>query len=239
MKFILGSMVFFLLLGAVYVTQAGSDPNPRITLEYDLSIDGPALFYRNDGSTRKALWRVDCSLPLRGCVARAEGLILRVDQNRDAWLIAVKSKDARLSVQQRNYTMPLPQVFNAPLTPEIIASLSGPDSFLVIENNGQVLMRAQTQSLDQVISYLLWINSAKARTLRDARLWPDSQAGALNQASLAPDVLERLEILNRREATQQIGHKRQLVPVAKPQVQFAINAQNGHSFYGADGRAGY
>jgi hypothetical protein len=202
-------------------------------ISHEIMIDGPALFYAVQEDIRHELWSVHCSQPLRGCVARAPGLALRMDRDLQPWLMAVAGPRARVSLQQRNFTQDIPGIFSTPLAPDLQTQLSRPDSFIVIEEQGQVVSRTRTEGLRQVVSYLRWVNGATARTLRDARLWPGEST--LDPARMTPEVLERYEVMQRRRKEGQ----RQLVPSTKPQIEFAIQAQGGSSYYSATGQAGY
>ena len=96
-----------------------------------------------------------------------------------------------------------------------------------------MIQRTRTTALNPVVSYLRWVNGDTARTLRDARLWPED--GTLNTAEMSDVVLERYEVLQRRRNE----GLRQLVPSTKPQIEFAIQAQNGSSYYSSTGDSGY
>ncbi|MDO6731976.1 hypothetical protein Q4577_18240 [Marinovum sp. 2_MG-2023] len=205
--------------------------NARILDE--IAIDGPAIFYEIDKDLRRELWSVDCRQPLRGCVARAPGLVLRVDDHGAHWLIAASHPGARKSVQTRNYTRDTPEILSRPLSADTLAQLSQKNTFLVIEEQSTVVLRAQTTGIAHVAGYLAWINSETARTLRDARLWPKNEP--LQTDNMTPDVLERYQVMQRRRLEAQ----RQLVPATKPQIEFAVRAQSGDTFYSPNGRAGY
>jgi hypothetical protein len=210
-----------------------SDQSKDRWLAHEIMIDGPALFYSVENDLRRELWSVHCSQPLRGCVARANGLALRLDSSMRPWLIAAASAEARISLQEKNYTSDVPGLFSAPLSDEMLARLSAPDSFVVIEERGRVIQRTRTEAIARVASYLRWVNGDIARTLRDARLWPDE--GRLDPADMSPSVLERYEVMQRRRKE----GLRQLVPSTKPQIEFAIQAQGGTSFYSPTGKSGY
>jgi hypothetical protein len=227
--------VFLLLIamGLLALPALGrSDRSETSYVASEVHEAGPALFYRVTGEQRTELWAVDCTAPLRGCVARAPGLTLRVAPDLSVWALAAASASARISVQHRNYTRDAPDLFFRPLAFDEIAELSRPNSFILIED-GATHLRISTQGLGQVASYLRWVQSPTAHTLRDARLWP--KGGALQEDAMSPEVLERYEILQRR----QTEALRQQVPRTKPQIEFAIQAQGGRSFFEPQGRDGY
>lgn len=207
-----------------------SEASSGFYISDEISVDGPALFYGVSGDVRQELWSVYCAQPLRSCVARSRGLVLRIDDRGAPWLIAATLPSSRISVQERNYTQDSPNLFNGPLHADKIRKLSGQDAFVIIEEQGKTILRSRTTGLNRVIDYLTWVQGNTARTLRDARLWPRN--GDIRIQEMAPEVLERYEIMQRRALEAQ----RQLVPAAKPQVEFAIQAQGGHSFYDPTGR---
>lgn len=196
----------------------------------EISVDGPALFYGVSGETRQELWSVYCAQPLRSCVARSAGLVLRIDDKGAPWLIAATLPSSRISIQERNYTQDAPKLFDGPLRADQISKLSGQDAFVIVEEHGRTVLRGRTTGLDRVINYLTWVQGTTARTLRDARLWP--RDGDIRIENMSPEVLERYEVMQRRAMEGQ----RQLVPATKPQIEFAIKAQDGHSFYDPSGR---
>lgn len=218
-----------------YYTLAESQikPSTGFYVTDEISIDGPALFYGVSGDQRRELWSVHCAQPLRSCVARAPGLVLSVDENGAPWLISVTPPGTRISMQTRNYTRNVPHLFNQALNADSIRRLSAEKAFVVVEENGSVVLRARTTGLNKVVDYLTWIRGSTARTLRDARLWPRN--GDIRVQDMTPEVLERFEVMQRRALEAQ----RQLVPSTKPQIEFAIRAQNGDSYYAPDGRSGY
>lgn len=199
----------------------------------EISIDGPALFYGVSSDRRAKLWSVYCAQPLRACVARASGLVLRIDEHGAPWLIAVTPPGARVSIQSRNYTQEAERLFSRALDADLIERLSHEKAFVVVEENGSVILRSRTTGIDKVVDYLTWIKGNTARTLRDARLWPRN--GDIRVQDMTPAVLERYEVMQRRALEAQ----RQLVPATKPQIEFAIRAQDGNSYYSPTGKAGY
>ena len=246
MKFVLAGLTAAITLACFWgpgaTSGAGSELDSRPVengkLEYDLSIDGPALFFKRQSAARYVLWRVDCALPLRDCVAKSNGLALRIDAKGKAHLFAAKPHGARVSLQMKNYVLDSPKLLSDSLSAAQIVQLAKPKSFVVVESGDQVILRTPTEGIDQVISYLNWMNKPLARTLRDARLWPDFQSRNLSKARMSLESLERLEVLQRRHAAAP-NRQSVLVPSTKPQIEFAIGAQNGNSYYSGNGRSGY
>jgi|GEM_PF-2809009 len=224
---------------SAFTNSANSNRNNTARIEYDISVDGPAIFYRVHNAARKEIWRVDCTFPLRNCIARSNGLVLSLDANAKPWIIAARRRNSRVSMQVKNYTIDIPDLLNRPLSDGEVTHLSADHSFIVIESDGEVLLRTATKGLDQLISYLRWIKSPQALTMRDARLWPDFRAAKLGQAQFSTEVLENSKLQLARSNGVNEQYIRHQIPATKPQVEFAIKAQNGTSFYSASGRAGY
>lgn len=210
-------------------TQGQAEVPPSHTLRAEIQPDGPALFYAVYDNRRYRIWSVNCRTPLRGCVARAPGLALRLDEQHRPWLIVPAALDARLSVQEGAQTRDLPHLMHRPLDPDAIDRLSRPKARLLIEEQGRVTAAIATEGMDEVLSYLAWLKSDKGRTLRDARLWP--RTGILDPNQLTNPQLERLAAQQRYLE----GNKAQHVPRTKPQIEFAIRAQDGASFFDGDG----
>lgn len=225
---ILGGLVCLALYLTPGLSQPNGPPKPRVLDE--ITVDGPAIFYEIDQDVRRELWSVDCRQPLRGCVARAPGLVLRVDEHQQPWLVAAAQHGARTSVQVVNFTQDAPFLLSRPLDAGMLDQLTRSNAFVVIEESGFVAQRTRSTGIAHVANYLAWLNTETARTLRDARLWPSH--GRLAVGDMTPEVLERYEVMQRRA----LEAHRQLVPATKPQVEFAMRAQNGQSFFSATGR---
>ena len=229
-KYIIGAGTLGGLLLFLVPSYSSSQAADAFHVLDEISIDGPALFYGVSGETRDELWSVHCAMPLRACVARASGLVLRVDDSGNPWLIAAMGPKARVSVQARNTTQNKPELFSRALDSGTITQLADETSFVIIEENGTVVLRSRTSGLNTVVDYLTWIQGNTARTLRDARLWPRNSE--IRIQDMTPEVLERYEVMQRRAVEAQ----RQLVPNTQPQTAFAIGGQGGDSFFNAAGR---
>lgn len=205
----------------------------QISLLREITPDGPALFFSVEDDRRRELWSVDCRQRLRGCTARAPGLVVRLDEEHRPWILASATPETRISIQHKNHIWDTPALLNRPLDTGTLERMSAAKSFLVLEEQGHVVLRVRTEALDEVVAYLRWISGETARTLGDARLWPrDSPISAQN---MTPETLERYEIMQRRR----LDGARQMVPQTKPQIEFALRAQGGQSFFDNTGRSGY
>lgn len=224
-----GAIAAFALV--LMTNQSRSQTASDFRVADEISVDGPALFYGVSGEFRRELWAVNCAMPLRSCVARAPGLVLRIDDQGQPHLVAAVSPGARISIHERNTTQDHPHLFGRPLPSDIIRRLSEEKTAVVIEEQGRVVLRSSTAGIDRVIDYLTWVQGNTARTLRDARLWPRNQEMRIQD--MTPEVLERYEVMQRRAVEAQ----RQVVPSTKPQIEFAIRAQEGDSFYGPTGKS--
>ena len=187
-----------ILLAAVYFYPRSdtTEMSDGYYLANEITLDGQAIFYVVQDDIRKELWSVHCRQPMRGCVARTGGLVLRLDENAQPWLLAAASPQARVSIEQKNHIQDGKGLFSSALTPRRIARLSSRESHVIIEENGVVLHRIRTTGLDELVSYMTWIHGETARTLRDARLWPHNDS--LNIQNMTPEVLQRYNVMRRR-----------------------------------------
>ena len=164
------------------------------------------------------MWSVHCLQPLRGCVARAPGLVLRLDGQGRPWLIAATAPGARISVRSGGRIRQTPQLLSTPLDTPRITRLSARDGTVIVEEGEATRLRTPTAGLARVLDYLRWINGNTARTLRDARLWPKN--GEIRIQDMSPEVLERYEVMQRRalEAARRPG------PLPAQRTRFATAA---------------
>lgn len=202
-------------------------------LKYEIRLGGSALFYDLAQSKRRPLWIVDCAPPDLQCVARTEGLALRLDENRRPWLIGMASRAARISIQESNFLLDAPRLFVQPLTSEAIKSLSQKRSFLIIEEKGQSVWRVRTAGIDRVLEYLRWVDDISNRVQPKAHLRRRGEDGDLPES---PSQIEKQHQLSRPIPPKEV---KKFVPNDKPQSEFAIQSQGGHSFFSPSGRAGY
>ncbi len=205
-KSILGFCVGIVVLGYSLSTVTTSAAPAKFYISDEITIDGPALFFGVAGDARQELWSVYCAQPLRSCVARAPGLVLRIDNVGSPWLIAATSQGAAVSVLSRDTLHSSPRLFTQPLDSSMIKRLSQNTPFVIVKEDGKIVLQTATAGIDRVIDYLTWIQGNTARTLRDARLWPRN--GDIRVQDMTPEVLERYDIMQRRA----LAAQRQLDP---------------------------
>ncbi len=213
------------IVGAVSFPANGDAQDPDI--RHEIRQSGEARFYRVRGSSRRPLWTVSCRMPLRGCAARAPGVILSLHAEGTLRLLGFAPSGARISVLQDGAARLMPGLFQQPLDAETLAVLSRPDSVLIVENKDEVLSRTPVDGIDITAAYLLWLNGAAQAGVRDARIWiaPDG----------TPDPSAPTSVMSAR-APQDPSLWPQHVPRTKPQIEFAIRAQEGGSFFDPSGR---
>ncbi|KNG93647.1 hypothetical protein [Pseudaestuariivita atlantica] len=221
----------FCLLAFLGLAVTGSVAFPRgggareSNILADIRTDGTAQFLSVNGTNRTPMWTVTCRVQLRGCTARAPGLVLTADRTGVVRLAGYAPWDARISALNYGTSRSIPKVFNEPVDDDVLAILARPGTSLVIERGEVVLLRTQTDGIAMVAAYLRWLARAADRGVRDARAWsaPVERATAGPSALLAayapvdPDFMP------------------QPIPRTKPQVEFAIRAQNGASFFDPTG----
>jgi len=197
-RFVIGVAAGLFVIGAIAIFRGDSAPDSEdgYYLANEITLDGQAIFYVVQNDIRKELWSVHCRQPMRGCVARTGGLVLRLDEHAQPWLLAAVSPKARISLQSEHYVQDGAGLFSEPLTARKISRLSTRESHVIIEENGTVLHRMRTTGLNDLVSYMRWINSETAHTLRDARLWPRNDS--LSIQNMTPEVLQRYETMQRR-----------------------------------------
>lgn len=198
-------------------------------IEHDIHRDGSALFYAVVGARRIPVWSVSCRVFLRGCMARGDGIVLRLDADNNPRLLVACSGNGRISILRRNFREDADHITSQPLAEPSIERMSGPDAFLVVEEPDASPVYIRTVGLNAVIGYLRWLDSAPARVLRDARLWPED--GALDLQAAGDEALDRFRLMELRDA----AGPRYLVPSTKPQIEFAIRAQGGVSIFPVEG----
>ena len=165
------------LLGAVILLAAA----PFVRSEREASFgeiwsliepDGTARFFLVRDDVRMSGWTVNCRVPMRGCVARSQGLVLRLDENREPWLIAALSPNTRLFLETSETREEIEGVFSKPLSRDTLDSLSRGDVHLVAQEVDRSVHRMPTAGVKQVADYLEWLQTNTARAARDARTWP-------------------------------------------------------------------
>ncbi|PYE85997.1 hypothetical protein [Pseudoroseicyclus aestuarii] len=175
------------------LSSSGDDAARRIVQHIDA--DGGARFLEEGPEGRRTVWTVTCRVPLRGCIARAPGLVLSMDNRRRPWIIASASPRAQLAIEAGGDRQPAPGLFGAPVPEALLEQLSLPDAALVIEEPDEPAQMLFTAGADSVAAYLGWLQGDAARRSRDARTWPGhraegvpSEPGATEpQPELAPE----------------------------------------------------
>ncbi|MEO0567988.1 MAG: hypothetical protein AAF066_09665 [Pseudomonadota bacterium] len=116
----------------------------------------------------------------------------------------------------------LPLVLSKPLDDETVRNLSRNGVELIIEERQIITQRSRTHGIGSIVSYLRWLKSNEARLSKDARLWQKDDGLFLGRSNASP--LERFRIA----AFQRGDNPELLVPVDKPQIQFAISGQKNN-----------
>lgn len=187
---------------------------------------GEARFLAINGAERKLLWTVSCSMPLRDCLARADGIVLRLDDTGAPILTAFSPPGARITVRLDREALPQEGLFDAPLDEGTVDVMSRDGAHLLIEDARGPILHTRTSGLSSVVSYLAWVESNMSQTLRDARAWPKDTA-ELQLDGLPEPVLMRYAEVQRRAETE----ASRTTPHTKPQTEFAIRAQGGATLF--------
>lgn len=209
--------------------ERGHAQMPRVQAEIHPS--GQALFFVDEtNGARRALWKVQCRLPLRGCVGKADGLVLWVDHDMGVHLVGPAGPGARISLLIDDVTRDMPGLFSYGLDPHHLEELTPHNARVLIERNGIVLQETRVEGILDVASYLAFLKTGTARDSRDARLWLSATRRTPN--AVDNPLLDRYQAAE-AQALQEYPH---YVPETKPQIEFAIRAQEGVSFHGANGQ---
>lgn len=225
----------FLVAAAGFGSILVADPRKPDAAQFGIEVspNGSAIFFQQHGPQKSVLWTVTCQTPFRDCTARADVVRLQLNNKNEPWLDAPIAGGSRISIQEKNYTTDVPDLFSKPLSRSLIHRLAQPKTFLVVENNEHLLFRESLAQLDRVIAYLGELPQADTRSFNAAAPIPAQET--LDHAPVPATVLERFQIMQQRRSQPQ----RQMVPINKPQAEMAIRSQGGASFFRDDGRAGY
>lgn len=200
-----------------------SKPAPDVTHLLQSPLDA------SDRGKQQSPWSIQCYQSAHNCIARAPGMALWLDHELGLRFSVAAGSNARISIQERNYTTDAPKILSSALTKNDIHRLSQPNSFIVVEEMGKVIFRNSTFGLDQIYASLL-----KANGGRDPIEWgPVSELKAEEQD--AESAYLPRHSLSAAGATE---FPQKLLPSNKPQSEFAIRAQGGNSFFSETGQAG-
>lgn len=183
---------------AVAVGVAEYRPASEPDLEVRIEPSGDALFLvsRNDGFWHG--WTISCPMPLRGCVARAPGAVLRLDSDARPWLATAASPRAVFFIGDSQTRHDASSLLTAPLPMVTVSRLSRSGGRLLVQEPGGETRAIETAGLATVVRYLTWLQSDVGRGLRDARLWPEGGPFDLNDADETTREVYRVLLL--REA---------------------------------------
>jgi len=187
-------------------------------VSWAINSDGSAIFFGDDAGNRPRLWTVTCRVKLRGCVARNDQSILWSDRMGQIWLRSEIDSGLRASVKIQNQVVDIPKLFSRPLPSNAIRFLSMPDASLLVEAADNTYETTSLRGLSHVAAYLSWLESAAGRLILDASVWqPTIDANSI------PNEMQRYQFLDESRTAEPL----MLVPVNKPQIEFAARAQGG------------
>ncbi|MDT0683175.1 hypothetical protein RM543_10795 [Roseicyclus sp. F158] len=170
------SSIALAALGGLGLASLGAaparSPDPGWHLFAQIAAEGTARFVSVEEGLRRSAWTVSCRVPLRGCVARGPGIVLRLDGSQAPWLLGPITPGARISLDDGRRREALDGLFARPVPEALVARLSNRQVRLIIEEPGYRDRELTLAGLADVIDYLAWIETHEARTGRDARRWP-------------------------------------------------------------------
>jgi hypothetical protein len=166
---------------------------PDLEVRIEPSGDAVFLVSRNDEFWHG--WTISCPMPLRGCVARAPGAVLRLDSEARPWLATATSPRAVFFIGESSTRHDASALLTAPLPVATITRLSRSGGRLLVEEPGGKTRAIETAGLATVVRYLAWLQSDVGRGLRDARLWPEGGPFNLNDADETTREVYRVLLL--------------------------------------------
>lgn len=205
------------LFGANAVSRATASEIGQV-----IHASGNALFFDKYKNERRLLWTVTCRVPMEGCIARGQNILVWVDGELQPRLTSALAPGGRIFLINGNKKKELPLILSRPLDDETVRNLSRNGVELIIEERQIITQRSRTHGIDSIVSYLRWLKSNEARLSKDARLWQKDDGLFLGRSNASP--LERFRIA----AFQRGDNPELLVPVDKPQIQFAISGQKNN-----------
>jgi hypothetical protein len=198
--FLMAAASAVILTAAFGLTRAPPDPTE---VRADIDAFGSATFLVAQGDDWQEAWVVTCGLPLRDCVARSSGAILRLDQLGQPWLLVSTSGGGTLLLRDasvRDDAKDITAVLSRPITQTEVADLSRPGAELVLASSGGAERVLQVKGTAQVVDYLQWLASPTARGLRDARQWTTD--GVVDLQELDQEQLKRYRVMKLRSKDQ-------------------------------------
>lgn len=168
----------------------------KFAFHTDIEPTGAAVFSSEQDGQRQHVWTVSCTAPLRGCVARTFGAVVRIDEDKRSWLVVAVPPQARLMIRHDRDLLDAATLIRQPLDPDMLRLLSRQDTRILVTGIGAPDLVLQTSGLAEVVDYLTWVQSPLARGLRDARLWP--AGGPLDLQNADATVQERFRLMRLR-----------------------------------------
>lgn len=188
-RFLISAAGAALLVSAFWLPAPVAD---ETTIKADINALGSATFWVEQDGNWEQSWFVSCGSPLRDCVARSNGAILRLNETGQPLLFVSTGAGGTLLLRdemRKGEEWDITSVLSRPMTADEVKYLSRPGMQLVLASKKGTEVDLQMMATDQVVSYLQWLSSPTARGLRDARQW--STEGSVEIGELDPAQLER------------------------------------------------
>ncbi len=158
----------------------------------------------------KPIWRIACPSI---CVGYNDAVTISLSDDKRLQMHRPVPEGARISLLHGQRTIDMPDLFTKPIPNDRVHDMSR-GGHILIEKDWKIATSFKTDGLSQVLSYLRW------RAAGAQGAWPQTE----QVATTSP--FYHLQI----EQERQYAPHDQLVPNTKPQIQFAIRAQNGIPF---------
>jgi hypothetical protein len=159
---------------------------------------GNAVFLAGAEPDRQRAWVVSCPVPLRQCVARRDGAVLRLDSEGRPWIVVAVPAQSALEVRIGPFRRDVSALLHGPVPADLLALLDRQGAALVITDAAGPVQRLSLGGILRVVGYLGWLQRPAVRLARDARTWPDGAQAATAAGDPAHEA--RMEVLAVRQA---------------------------------------
>ncbi len=207
----------YIILLSILCSSATAGP-----IAADIDPTGNAVFYDSSRGSEFPLWQVRCEQPLKSCAAFKENMafLLYLGGPR---LLFTDQEQTRISIAVGRRAQDVPNLARDPLSNYLLEILSKPDARIILEAaDGQLLSEIYPTGFVEVLSYLRWIETSETEQITDARQWPQNTAILRSDENEAQIIAHHDDFQRRHEIDMPIH-----IPFTKPQIEFAIRAQNG------------
>lgn len=201
-------------------------PGPGLTspATFEITQRGDARVYLSGPSKTGPEWRVLCQGVMQNCIALHESLVFWRGRDGAFYVSLRRETDARLAIRQPNALRDIVDPWTKPLSEAALRAMRQKNAELVTSSADKTLTQIDAPAVYAIAQYLTWMASPAAQDGQDARTWPRRAGEDLSLTPPHPG--DHHTAWQRNHETPPA----QLVPVTKPQSEFALRAQGGTSY---------